>query len=201
VPICIGTSADFNRNECRFASGIGADLGRNTQRLAFIPSKFRNGVFPEPFCIEVELSEKQAWSLNDVTSNLVTASDDAINTAKQKEEKRTENAVEALEAESKTREAQGKPLLKTEAVEYLKDKGIGLIKARQLIDERSNFLWHQVPLPGGKKKGRPIAILPYSIDRDTSISSTELQSNRVKPIPPIAKTTGIPPLQSKSGLN
>ncbi|MGZ8426107.1 MAG: transposase [Candidatus Binatia bacterium] len=35
MPICLGTSADFNRNECRFASGIGANLGRNTQARGF----------------------------------------------------------------------------------------------------------------------------------------------------------------------
>jgi hypothetical protein len=32
VPICIGTGADFDRNECRFASGMGVDLGRNTHQ-------------------------------------------------------------------------------------------------------------------------------------------------------------------------
>jgi membrane protein DedA with SNARE-associated domain len=36
VPICIGTSADFDRNECRFASGIGVVLGRNTHLAALL---------------------------------------------------------------------------------------------------------------------------------------------------------------------
>jgi hypothetical protein len=51
---------------------------RTTYRLAFVPSKFRLGQEPEPFCLELRLPKDEPWTLVDVTEALIKAGEETI---------------------------------------------------------------------------------------------------------------------------
>ncbi len=159
-----------------YASRATRRKGRTAQRLAFIPSKYRIALEPEPFCLEIDLSEGEDWMLNDVTPQLVRASEDAASSAKEAEQERIEQAAKALHANVIDHETQGNPLLKSEAESFLRTQGLKQAQARQLIKEMVGVLWDERKLdnPGEKTKGRPsIALFSNSVDGWTSPSSTK----------------------------
>jgi len=57
--------------EAAWADRAARRKGRVDFRLAFIPSKYRLGQEPEPFCLEIRLPKDQPWSLRDVTSGVL----------------------------------------------------------------------------------------------------------------------------------
>ena len=67
---------------------------REKYRLAFVSSKFRIGEEPEPIMLEVDLSD--AWTVRDVTAEVVAAGDAAKDDARRVEEALVSKAVENL---------------------------------------------------------------------------------------------------------
>ena len=61
-----------------------------------IPSKFRLGVEPEPFCLELHLPSDAPWTLEDVTEHLIMAGEEAKAAAEQTQQKRRHTAAMAL---------------------------------------------------------------------------------------------------------
>jgi len=132
---------------------------RTDYRLAFIASKFRPGPEPEPFCLEIRLRKDEPWTLQDVTTELVEASDEALTQVNKAKQDQLENAAKALAEEIGKREAQ-EPLLKNEAEAFLRNiEGLSQQEARTLIKDNTGILWEERKLPGGQGKGRPVGLL------------------------------------------
>jgi hypothetical protein len=116
-------------------------------RLAFIPSKFRVGIEPEPFCLELHLPPEGLWTLKDVTASLIAAGEEAIHAATEAKKAEREAAAHAL-AERLTLG----PLNKTDAEALLREEGLGRNEARQLCKDYDGTLWI---ISAGEGKGAP----------------------------------------------
>jgi hypothetical protein len=146
------------------ASGRDAWAERATRRrqrdryvLAFVPSKFRVGIEPDPFALEINLSE-EPWQLRDVTAE-IDRDGEAARTAAAAERTRAEQEqVTALLAEiDRRREAQELPPALSDVIELLKRAGAGRNRARDLLDEQAE---HTVRLVrDDSRKGRPTFVV------------------------------------------
>ena len=140
--------------ESAWADRAARRKSRIDYRLAFIPSKFRLGAQPEPFCLEVRLPKEEAWTLEDVTKDLIEAGENTINEAAAEKAKKETAATAALAELVKERHAEKNPILKTEAEAYLnKEMDIPRKRCRELLKAQENLLWefHDV---GGKGAGK-----------------------------------------------
>jgi hypothetical protein len=126
-------------------------------RLAFIPSKFRLGVEPEPFCLELRLPPDAPWTLDDVTEQLLMAGEEVKREAEQAKRQQIEQATHALATAVVERAVKNNPILKTEAEAFLRAEDLTRREARQTIDDYDGRLWTVERLPG---KGAPQALLP-----------------------------------------
>jgi hypothetical protein len=173
--------------ETEWAARATRRKGRTDYRLAFIPSKFRLGQEPEPFCLEINLPSQAPWTLRDVTDELRRAAKEARTELDQAKRERLEGAADALRAEIAKRESEGNPLLKSTAEGFLRNRGLSQAESRRLLNEKTGKLWRFKNLPGGRKKGRPKALFICGHDGN-SITTTELQNNGIKS--PLPKPSG-----------
>jgi hypothetical protein len=126
--------------------------GQPRLRLGFIPSKFRFGMDPEPFCLEIDLTQ-EPWTLGDITLHLAQEGLETARLAQQAQQVQGAQATAALLAAI----AQGPgPLLKRDAEHVLMQQGLTQKQARRLLATQDGMAWHLRPLPG---KGGPIAVL------------------------------------------
>ena len=77
--------------EAAWADRAARRKSRIDYRLAFIPSKFRLGAQPEPFCLEVRLPKDETWTLDDVTKDLIEAGENTIKEAVAKKTEREDS--------------------------------------------------------------------------------------------------------------
>lgn len=105
--------------------------GQTTFRLAFVPSKFRLGMEPEPFALEINASG-QSWTLADITATLSEEARTKEELRKQSERNKMNGAVYRLIQELDKPEAQ--PVYKTDAVGLLHACGLTRKKARNLVE-------------------------------------------------------------------
>jgi hypothetical protein len=140
--------------ESAWADRAARRKSRIDYRLAFIPSKFRLGAQPEPFCLEVRLRKDEVWTLDDVTKDLIEAGENTVKEALRQKEEREEKALKAL-AEVVEAHAADKTMLKTEAQNYLHDEmKITRDRARELVDAKNGTLWNIRDVGGkGNRKG------------------------------------------------
>jgi AAA domain len=117
-------------------------------RLAFIPSKFRLGVEPEPFCLELRLPPDAPWTLDDVTEQLFMAGEEVRREAEQAKQRQIEQAAQALASAVAERASTNHPILKTEAETFLRAEDLTRREARQTIDDYDGRLWTVEKLPG-----------------------------------------------------
>jgi len=82
--------------EAAFAQRAARRKGRFDFRLAFVPSKFRLGQEPEPFCLGIYLPKNEPWTLHDVTSELLNANEEAGVQAEKAKKEKLEKAAKAL---------------------------------------------------------------------------------------------------------
>lgn len=144
--------------EAAWADRAARRKGQLDLRLAFIPSKFRIGVEPEPFCLELHLPEDQLWTLTDVTATVVGAGQDAVSAAERASADHTRNA-EADLAELVQERAIKKPLQKTEAERYLVSMHkLKRADARRLIKESAS--WELTPVRRGDGKQAAYTLMP-----------------------------------------
>jgi DNA polymerase I len=116
--------------------------GRTDYRLAFSASKFRVGESPEPFCLEIRFPLDSPWTVEDVTEQLMQAGETAKAAAEQEQQETLDHAAHALLVLVKKQEAEGNPLSKTEAEEFLcDDQELKRKDARHLIRAKENHLW------------------------------------------------------------
>lgn len=131
---------------------------RTDYRLAFVPSKFRLGAQPDPFCLELRLPADEPWTLDDVTGDLIQAGENVIKESAAKKEQKEKAAVDALAEVVGARHAVEKTILKTEAQDYLHDEmEISRDRARELVKANIGVLWRLEQRSG---KGNPTALIP-----------------------------------------
>ena len=114
---------------------------RSKYRLAFIPSKYRVGEEPEPFCLELDLTVIP-WTLRDVTPDLLQLRQQAQEEVARAQAETTEQAVDILQRIIDGREETGDhPLDKTEAEEVLHKAGLARKQARAALTEYDGKRW------------------------------------------------------------
>jgi AAA domain len=152
--------------ESAWAERAARRKSRIDYRLAFIPSKFRLGAQPAPFCLEVRLPKDETWTLEDVTKDLIEAGENTIKEAAAKKEEREKAAVNALAEVVKERHQEGNPILKDQAVTYLnKEMEIAQKRSRELIAAYKGELWEVRPIGG---KGGGSGLFPLQQDMSTT---------------------------------
>ena len=126
--------------------------GQQVLRIAFVPSKFRLGMDPEPFCLEID-TRQEPWTLTDCTEDLASAGARAAQEHTQKERLKLEFAALALV--HYVRAAQPTITLKREAEGHLRSQGLTARQAKTLLEDGYNRdrypdtgLWHLRSIPG-----------------------------------------------------
>jgi len=127
--------------EAEWADRAARRKGKVTFRLAFVPNKFRLGMEPAPFCLELHLPPDGLWTLDDVTSQLVAAGEEALQAAAAAKKAQQTSAVQALEELVVERYRQGSPLPKRDAEDFLREHEIGRNEARNLIEMYAGVKW------------------------------------------------------------
>jgi len=135
---------------------------RTTFRTAFIPSKFRLGREPAPFCLETVLADGQPWVLREVTDLLATTVERQQSKAEFDSLAQRTRALFALTREIEARYAEGTPLSKTEAVTLLYDGGFTRQAARTFVDKGDGKRWRLELTRRGTGRQRAYAVLPLS---------------------------------------
>ncbi len=147
----------------QWASRASRRRGQTMLRLAFIPSKFRLGIEPEPFCLEIDTSQAP-WKLTDITKEIEQAGDVFAQQAQRQTAQRLEAAAEAL-LEALKALADDEFMLKSDAEHFLRQQSLSQSEARSLLNERYNA---EVNPAEGKwrleklahQRGNPIAVTP-----------------------------------------
>jgi hypothetical protein len=138
---------------------------RTSYRLALVPSKFRIGEEPEPFCLEITLTDP--WRLGDVTGELGPAADAARQKVAEAKAKVRQIAAEALSTIVIERTQAGQPLNKGDAEDILRGNKLSRKEAREIIEGEAGIRWLQVPAKGS---GNPVTLYPL---RETAESHGE----------------------------
>jgi hypothetical protein len=129
-------------------------------RLAFVPSKFRIGVEPEPFILEVDLTA-DPWKLADVTNDVDREGAEVREQRAREHAERISNARVALEKEIIRRAETGDPpmLKDRDAIPFLTAKPHSLKRdeARDVVNTPDGR-WILAPIEG--QKGHPIGLVP-----------------------------------------
>ncbi len=145
--------------EAAWAERATRRKGRVDFRLAFVPSKFRLGAEPEPFCVELHLPKDEPWTLRDVTAGILKAADDSLSQEKQAKEERLQKAAEALALVVSGRAAKDNPMLKTEAEQFLCDaQDLRRSEARHVL--KDSALWRLENRRQGAGKQAAWCLLP-----------------------------------------
>jgi hypothetical protein len=154
-----------NAGDDQWASRASRRRGQTSLRLAFIPSKFRLGIEPERFCLEMDTA-RTPWTLADVTEAIERAGAELEQQARLAEALRIDRAVQALVEELASRPAD-RPMLKREAEGHLQASGLKRSEARYLIEDELNAdlhpetgWWRLQPLDN--QRGNPSAVVLVS---------------------------------------
>ena len=140
-----------------WADRAGRRKKRDSYRLAFAPTKFRIGEEPEPFVYEIRLST-DPWACDEVTDQLIGASEEALANATCERAKRRQEAAAALAAKVWERAAKGQPMHeRDDAVPFLMELGLSRSDARNLIAESAAGRWR---MGGNSRRGDPRVLLP-----------------------------------------
>ena len=119
-------------------------------RVAFIPTKFRLGMEPDPFVLEID-TRQEPWTLTDVTQNMATEGERAAEEASRQERAKIAVAEETLVRAIRARSADT-PMLKSEAEALLRACELQQRVARTLLERGGN---HDI-YPAGQWVIRPI---------------------------------------------
>lgn len=131
--------------------------GQTIIRLAFIPSKFRLGVEPEPFALEIDMS-RTPWTLVDITDRIAKLGEEAAIQERQEKRRLFEQAATTLVTELRNY-SQDDPMLKSDAETFLQGQGLIRKEARNLLQHGYNGeKWTLQAIPN--RKGSPIGVYP-----------------------------------------
>jgi hypothetical protein len=143
--------------------------GQAVLRLAFIPSKFRLGMEPDPFVIEID-TRPEYWTLQEVTEQLAQAGEQAAAEARHQARHTLQSAIDMLTRVLQERGADH-PLLKAEGAVLLQSYGLSRQQARTLLESGGNVeiypegSWVLRPIPE-HPSGKAIGI--YLVKRGTN---------------------------------
>jgi hypothetical protein len=129
-------------------------------RLAFVNSKFRPGVEPEPFVLEINLTS-EPWAIRDVTDEIDVAGAEARAKRAHDAAEKISKARDALAAEVLRRDFAGEPVMLKErdAIPFLTrvPHNLKRVDARA-VTENPEGRWLLARIEG--QKGHPIGLLP-----------------------------------------
>jgi hypothetical protein len=134
---------------------------RDKYRLAFVASKFRVGVEPPPFVVELDLSG-ELWTYTNVTDDVDREGAENRKRVAEEQAARLENAAAALKQQIQDRfDRQEPPLLKRQDAEgILMAAHLTRKAARKVLEDRNLHDWALRPDPSDK---RVIHILPLGV--------------------------------------
>ncbi len=134
--------------------------GREVFRLAFVPTKFRPGQEPEPFVLEIDLSN-EPWTVCDCTDAVDREGAEAREQRAREHAEKIASAQAALATEILRRASAGEPpmLKDRDAIPFLTAKPHGLKRndARDVVNA-PHGRWIVRRIEG--QKGHPIGLLP-----------------------------------------
>jgi hypothetical protein len=146
--------------EWAWADRVKCRQGRSAFRLAFIPSKFRIGTQPDPFCLEISLPAGDEWTLTDVTASMLREGASAEEAARRAMEEKCERAAKVLLRYARAHSGESF-LSKGEAENYLREQGdLNRKEARSLLTQEDRRLWDL--LQQGGLPGKPWVLIPRS---------------------------------------
>ena len=114
--------------------------GQAVLQLAFVASKFRSGMDPEPFVLEIDMRH-EPWTLTDITAQIATAGKAAAQEARQAERQKIASAIETL-VRAISERAAAPPMLKADAETLLRGMGLTRHAARTLLERGGNHDIH-----------------------------------------------------------
>jgi hypothetical protein len=169
--------------------------GQDVIRLAFIPTKFRMGIEPEPFILEVD-TRQEPWTLADVTETLRTAGAQAAEEASRQERGKLTDAEAALVHAMTTRPTET-PFLKREAEDFLLTFDLTRKQARTLLERGGNrdvspqgrWVLRQII---GYKSGRAMGVYLAGTERAAEKTSTSESASDNVPIETTFSAVGQP---------
>jgi hypothetical protein len=167
--------------------------GQAVLRMAFIPSKFRLGIEPEPFVLEID-TRVDPWTLTDVTAEIATAGTRAAEEMRRQEQTKIAHAEEKL-VQAIAARAAASPLLKEEAVILLQGYGLTRKAARTLLESRGNHdvspqgQWVIRPIPG-HQSGKALGVYPAGEKNDGEKSNVIQFPRQYTPPAPLPSAVG-----------
>lgn len=158
-------------------------LGKPFRRMAFVPTKFRDDTYPDPFIVELDFRTTPR-TIRDVTSEVLDAAlhqGISLNGVhKEKERLATEALTEHLHALPA-----GAYLKKGEAVDFLQTKELNRTQARTLLSTEDGQSWDLRSLPGrGNAVGVFCRCLPVT-SGENGRNKPCVQSKQNQPSSPI----------------
>jgi len=135
---------------------------RKVYRLAFIPTKFRLGEEPEPFILEMDLSQ-EPWTLTDVTDAVDRQGAEARAEREREREEAKMRAVRALLNEIHRRWEAGEAVMfkDKDTVPFLRTQGLTQALAREVLRWGDGTYWRLAKLEQGQ--GHPVRVFPLSV--------------------------------------
>jgi hypothetical protein len=110
--------------------------GQTILHIAFVPSKFRGGLDPEPFVLAIDTTQ-DPWTLDDITEDIATAGQRAADETARLERAKLLDAEIALCEAIRTRDP-AHPMLKREAENFLCAQGLRQKVARTFLTSGGN---------------------------------------------------------------
>ena len=147
-------------------------------RVAFVASKFRLGIEPKPFALEVNMCSVP-WILRDITEGLEEFGKETARQETAAQRRHLEAAAQTLRREIQQRPREA-PLLKKEAEQLLRDMHLSVRQARHLLKDGFNAdthpkvgWWVLRPIPN--RAGNPIGV--YPADAEGGVPNVERSSS------------------------
>ena len=165
--------------------------GQTVMRMAFVPIKFRFGMDPEPFALELDL-RSDPYTVKNVTATLQEEGEDAAEQERVQQKEALEQASRALETALTDR---AEPLGKDGAAYLLQKAGLTRQQARNLLESHDGERW---TLSLGPGKGSPILVSPLPKSPGEEQGSKKSNVSAAKETPPANphQTTECAPLIS-----
>jgi hypothetical protein len=165
--------------------------GQAVMRVAFIPTKYRLGIEPAPFILEID-TRQEPWTLADVTADIATAKEQAAQEVSRQQRAKIAHA-EAQLIQAIVARSPDAPLLKEEAVILLCGCGLTRKTARTLLESGGNRdvypqgQWTIRPI-AGHPSGKALGVYPAGEENDGGRSNVIQFPRQYTPIdqPPSA---------------
>jgi hypothetical protein len=141
-----------------WASRASRHRDKTHVRIAFIASKFRLGMDPAPFAVEIDF-RGDMWTLRDVTDELVQAGEEARDINRKAKLDLFRHATEALKKAISQR-SDADPMTKSEAERFLMDQRLRRQEARNLLEAQNGHHWRLTVWVS--QRGRPTIVVPLS---------------------------------------